>query len=62
MTRNPLAALGGAAAIGTLGGLIGLAGAMLGGRLLGLVPNGVLLPLLALLLVASAVNVWRHAA
>ena len=62
MTRNPLAALGGAAAIGTLGGLIGLAGAMLGGRLLGLVPNGVLLPLLALLLVASAVKVWRHAA
>ena len=50
MTRNPLAAFGGGAAIGTLGG-----------RLLGLVPNGVLLPLLALLLVGSAVKVWRHA-
>jgi len=30
--------------------------------LLGSVPTGVLLPLLALLLVASAVKVWRHAA
>lgn len=39
-----------------------LAGAIAGGRLLGSVPTGVLLPLLALLLVASAVKVWRHGA
>jgi uncharacterized membrane protein YfcA len=39
-----------------------LAGAIAGGRLLGLVPNGVLLPFLALLLVVSAVKVWRHGA
>jgi hypothetical protein len=31
-----------------------------GGALLGLVPNGVLLPLLAALLVISAVQVWRR--
>jgi uncharacterized membrane protein YfcA len=35
-------------------------GSFIGGRLLGLVPNGVLLPLLALILVLSAVKVWRH--
>jgi uncharacterized membrane protein YfcA len=38
-----------------------LGGAIMGGRLVGQVPNGVLLPLLALLLVVSAVKVWRHA-
>jgi uncharacterized membrane protein YfcA len=32
----------------------------IGGRLLGLVPNGVLLPLLATILVLSAVKVWKH--
>jgi uncharacterized membrane protein YfcA len=37
-----------------------LAGTFVGGRLLGLVPAGVLLPLLALILVVSAVKVWRH--
>jgi uncharacterized membrane protein YfcA len=37
-----------------------LVGAFLGGRLLGLVPNAVLLPLLTLILIVSAVKVWRH--
>jgi uncharacterized membrane protein YfcA len=35
-------------------------GSFIGGRLLGLVPNAVLLPLLAIFLVLSAVKVWRH--
>ena len=35
-------------------------GSFIGGQLLGLVPSGVLLPLLALILVLSAVKVWRH--
>jgi uncharacterized membrane protein YfcA len=35
-------------------------GSFLGGRLLGVVPNGVLLPLLAVILVLSAVKVWTH--
>jgi uncharacterized membrane protein YfcA len=35
-------------------------GAFLGGRLLGLIPSTVLLPLLALVLVLSAVKIWRH--
>ncbi len=35
-------------------------GAALGGRLLGIVPNSVLLPALAAILVISAVKVWRH--
>jgi uncharacterized protein len=37
-----------------------IVGTLIGGRLLGLVPNGVLLPLLAALLVVSAVKVWGH--
>lgn len=39
-----------------------IAGAFAGGRLLGVVPDAVLLPLLAAILVVSAVKVWRHAA
>jgi uncharacterized membrane protein YfcA len=35
-------------------------GSFIGGRLLGVVPSSVLLPLLALILVLSAVKVWRH--
>lgn len=35
-------------------------GSFIGGRLLGLVPNAVLLPLLAVILVLSALKVWRH--
>lgn len=35
-------------------------GSFIGGQLLGLVPNAVLLPLLALILVVSAVKVWKH--
>lgn len=35
-------------------------GSFIGGRLLGLVPNALLLPLLAIILVLSAVKVWRH--
>ena len=35
-------------------------GTFLGGQLLGIVPNGLLLPTLAMILVVSAVKVWRH--
>ncbi|MGV2184026.1 sulfite exporter TauE/SafE family protein [Rhizobium rhizogenes] len=35
-------------------------GAYLGGRLLGIVPTYILLPLLAVILLLSAVKVWRH--
>lgn len=37
-----------------------LAGTFLGGRLLGVVPAALILPALALLLLVSAVKVWRH--
>jgi uncharacterized membrane protein YfcA len=37
-----------------------IVGTFIGGLLLGLVPNYVLLPLLAALLLISAVKVWRH--
>jgi uncharacterized protein len=37
-----------------------IVGSFIGGRLLGLVPTSVLLPLLAVILVLSAVKVWRH--
>ncbi len=37
-----------------------IVGSFIGSRLLGLVPNTVLLPLLAVILVLSAVKVWRH--
>jgi uncharacterized protein len=35
-------------------------GAVVGGRLVRVVPSGVLLPLLAAILIASAIKVWRH--
>jgi len=35
-------------------------GTFIGGLLLGIVPNGFLLPALALILLISAVKVWRH--
>ena len=35
-------------------------GSFIGGRLLGIIPTVFLLPLLALILVVSAVKVWRH--
>lgn len=35
-------------------------GSFIGGQLLGLVPNTVLLPFLALILVLSALKVWKH--
>ena len=35
-------------------------GSFIGGRLLGLIPNAYLLPLLAVILVLSAVKVWKH--
>lgn len=38
-----------------------IVGTFIGGQLLGIVPSGVLLPLLALILVISAYKVWRHA-
>ena len=41
--------------------VVGIVGAFIGGRLLGLVPSSVLLPLLAVILLISAVKVWRHA-
>jgi uncharacterized protein len=37
-----------------------LLGSFIGGRLLGLVPNALLLPLLAVILMLSAVKIWRH--
>ena len=38
-----------------------LVGSFIGGRLLGILPTPVLLPLLAAVLLVSAVKVWRHA-
>ena len=35
-------------------------GTFIGGRLLGLVPNDILLPILAALLLLSAVKIWWH--
>lgn len=37
-----------------------IAGALIGGNLLGLIPSFVLLPLLSVILLVSAVKVWRH--
>ncbi|MBN8916357.1 MAG: sulfite exporter TauE/SafE family protein [Rhizobiales bacterium] len=37
-----------------------IVGTFIGGHLLGLVPDQVLLPILALILVVSSVKVWRH--
>ena len=37
-----------------------IVGSFIGGRLLGLVPDSVLLPLLAVILALSAAKVWRH--
>ncbi len=37
-----------------------LVGTYIGGQLLGIVPSGILLPLLAAILVLSAVKVWQH--
>ena len=37
-----------------------IAGSFIGGRLLGLVPNTILLPLLAVILVLSAAKVWKR--
>jgi len=37
-----------------------LAGAFIGGRLLGVVPESVLLPVLSAILLLSAVKMWRH--
>lgn len=38
-----------------------IVGTFIGGLLLGLVPNTLLLPALAIILLISAVKVWRHA-
>jgi uncharacterized membrane protein YfcA len=37
-----------------------IVGTFIGGRLLGIVPSAILLPLLAVILVVSAAKVWRH--
>jgi uncharacterized protein len=37
-----------------------IVGTFIGGQLLGLIPSGFLLPLLACVLLISAVKVWRH--
>jgi uncharacterized membrane protein YfcA len=37
-----------------------IVGTFIGGHLLGFVPNYILLPMLAALLLISAVKVWRH--
>lgn len=39
-----------------------MVGAFIGGKLLGIVPDGLLLPLLGLILLSSAVAIWRHGA
>ena len=38
-----------------------IVGTFIGGQLLGFVPNGVLLPALAAILLISSVKAWRHA-
>ena len=40
--------------------ILGLIGGGVGGQLLGIVPNIILIPLLVVILLASAVKVWRH--
>lgn len=37
-----------------------IVGSFIGAQLLGIVPNAVLLPLLAIILLVSAIKVWRH--
>ncbi len=37
-----------------------IVGSFIGGQLLGVIPSGVLLPMLAIILILSAVKVWRH--
>jgi uncharacterized protein len=37
-----------------------VSGSVIGGLLVGIVPTGLLVPGLATLLLASAVNLWRH--
>jgi uncharacterized membrane protein YfcA len=37
-----------------------IVGAYVGGQLLGIVPSGVLIPMLVLILLISAVKIWRH--
>ena len=37
-----------------------IVGTFIGGLLLGIVPNAVLLPLLAVILMISAIKVWLH--
>jgi uncharacterized protein len=37
-----------------------IAGTVLGGLLLGVAPSAVLIPVLAVVLLVSAVKVWRH--
>ncbi len=39
-----------------------IVGTFLGGLLLGVVPSGILLPLLAAILLVSAIKIWRHSA
>jgi len=48
---------GGFVAAMALGSIVG---AFIGGQLLGVVPSGVLVPLLAVLLLISAAKVWQH--
>ena len=47
-------------AIMTIMALGSIFGTFIGGQLLGIVPTDVLLPMLALILVLSAIKVWRH--
>lgn len=37
-----------------------IVGTFIGGRLLGIAPSAILLPLLAAILIVSAAKVWRH--
>ena len=56
-SRRSGSALGDVYMMGAVGSIVG---AYVGGQLLGIVPSGVLIPMLVLILLISAVKIWRH--
>lgn len=61
-TQDPsIATLGRNKSFAIMMALGSILGAFIGGRLLGIVPDVVLLPMLACILLISAVKVWKHA-